>query len=187
MSSLSFVIVSVLNIGIVIATCPAILKRAEWGARPALSTSLLRQEPAPFVLVHHSDTPQCINEVACKTRLHGIQNYHMDQKGWDDIGYNFMIGGDGTIFEGRGWGLTGAHAVKYNSLSIGICLLGNFQETNPSAAQLMALESLIECGVKEEKIHGQYRLMGHRQVSATACPGNKLFRVLSHMPNFVRT
>lgn len=63
-----------------------------------------------------------------------------------DIGYNFLvipskmflsipiafetdrfqIGGDGSIFEGRGWGIHGAHVPKYNSRSIGICLLGNF-------------------------------------------------------------
>lgn len=38
----------------------------------------------------------------------------------------FQIGGNGSIFEGRGWGIFGTHAPRYNSRSIGICLLGNF-------------------------------------------------------------
>jgi N-acetylmuramoyl-L-alanine amidase len=39
--------------------------------------------------------------------------------GWDDIGYNFLVGEDGNIYEGRGWTQTGAHCIGYNSKSIG--------------------------------------------------------------------
>lgn len=50
----------------------------------------------------------------------------MNQKGWKDIGYNFLVGEDGNIYEGRGWGKHGAHSTPYNSKSIGICMIGNF-------------------------------------------------------------
>lgn len=50
----------------------------------------------------------------------------MDTKGWDDIGYNFIIGEDGNIYEGRGWGKKGAHSKPFNSKSIGICIIGNY-------------------------------------------------------------
>lgn len=50
----------------------------------------------------------------------------MDTKQWNDIGYNFLIGGDGNVYEGRGWGKHGAHSSPYNSKSIGICIIGNF-------------------------------------------------------------
>lgn len=51
-----------------------------------------------------------------------LQNYHMDSNGWWDIGYNFLIGGDGNVYEGRGWGVVGAHAgdSSVNSDSIGM-------------------------------------------------------------------
>jgi hypothetical protein len=51
----------------------------------------------------------------------------MDNRGWQDIGYNFLIGGDGNVYEGRGWGIWGAHVPRYNSKSIGICVIGDFQ------------------------------------------------------------
>jgi len=50
----------------------------------------------------------------------------MDDRGWWDIGYNFLIGEDGNAYEGRGWDYVGAHAPGYNTQSIGICILGHF-------------------------------------------------------------
>jgi N-acetylmuramoyl-L-alanine amidase len=43
--------------------------------------------------------------------------------------FSFLIGGDGEIFEGRGWSKVGAHAPNYNDKSIGICLIGSFMGT----------------------------------------------------------
>jgi hypothetical protein len=42
------------------------------------------------------------------------------------ISFRFLIGGDGKIYEGRGWDMSGAHAPNYNSRSVGICLIGDF-------------------------------------------------------------
>lgn len=41
--------------------------------------------------------------------------------------YRFLIGGDGKVYEGRGFNIVGAHAPSYNDKSIGICLLGNWE------------------------------------------------------------
>ena len=43
----------------------------------------------------------------------------MNTNGWDDIGYNFLVGEDGRVYEGRGWYRQGAHALNFNSNSIG--------------------------------------------------------------------
>lgn len=53
----------------------------------------------------------------------------MNTRKWSDIGYNFLVGEDGNVYEGRGWGKTGAHTVGYNSKSVGICFIGNFEST----------------------------------------------------------
>jgi N-acetylmuramoyl-L-alanine amidase len=50
----------------------------------------------------------------------------MNNKRWGDIGYNFVVGEDGNIYEGRGWNVMGAHAPAYNAQSIGICIIGDF-------------------------------------------------------------
>lgn len=51
----------------------------------------------------------------------------MDTKHWNDIGYNFLIGEDGNVYEGRGWDVKGAHSRPYNGKSIGICVIGDFE------------------------------------------------------------
>ncbi|XP_060516218.1 peptidoglycan recognition protein 3-like [Cylas formicarius] len=165
-------------------SCPNINKRAEWGAQPAKSTLKLKINPAPYVVVHHSETPPCTDAGACKNRVKNIQSYHMNTKGWQDIGYNFLIGGDGSIFEGRGWGIHGAHLPSFNQRSIGICLIGSFQNNVPSSIQISALRSLISCGTDLGKIDQNYRLIGHRQGGSTDCPGNKLQEILKTMPHF---
>lgn len=53
-----------------------------------------------------------------------------------DIGYNFLIGGDGRIYEGLGFGIRGEHAPRYNSQSIGIAFIGNFQSKSSHSITL---------------------------------------------------
>ena len=67
--------------------------------------------------------------------------------GWSDIGYNFLVGDDGNVYEGRGWDLQGAHVFGHNSRSIGISFIGNFQQRLPSTAARNATKQLIRCGV----------------------------------------
>lgn len=82
--------------------------------------------PPHYVVIHHSATKSCNNTKACKKLIKSIQNYHMDDHGWADIGYNFLVGGDGKVYEGRGYTTMGAHCVPFNRRSLGICMLGTF-------------------------------------------------------------
>jgi N-acetylmuramoyl-L-alanine amidase len=50
----------------------------------------------------------------------------MNTNRWSDIGYNFVVGEDGNVYEGRGWDNVGAHAPAYNPRGIGICIIGDF-------------------------------------------------------------
>ncbi|KAG5879651.1 hypothetical protein JTB14_014977 [Gonioctena quinquepunctata] len=165
------------------ASCD-IIDRQNWGAVSPKSRQNLGRNPPPFVVVHHSETPACETLEKCKQRIRNIQNYHMNNRGWDDIGYNFLIGGDGNIYEGRGWGIRGSHVPKYNARSIGICLIGNFGNTPPPYAQLEALRNLIACAKDIGKITSDYHLIGHRQGKSTDCPGDALFEELKRMSNW---
>ena len=107
-----------------------------------------------------------------------IHEAHLE-KGWDGIGYHFVIGngngmGDGEIEPTYRWReqMHGAHAGKteYNQHGIGICLVGNFQETHPSSAQLASVKRLVATLKHEYKVPSE-NVIAHKDVKATACPG----------------
>ena len=62
-----------------------------------------------------------------------------------DIRYNFLIGSNGAIFEGRGWERMGEHNPGYNEESFGICMIGYFHKSVVKPAATSALNILIEC------------------------------------------
>lgn len=68
--------------------------------------------------------------------------------GWDDIGYSFLIGGDGRVYVGRGWNGKGAHTRGYNHRALGIAFMGDFTWIAPDEDMLNAARKLIECGIQ---------------------------------------
>ncbi|XP_063910881.1 peptidoglycan-recognition protein SB1-like [Zophobas morio] len=167
--------------------CPTIISRSDWGARAPRQRTNLREVPPPYVVVHHTEDPVvCTTKDACKRKVKNIQNYHMDdpKHRWDDIGYNFLIGGDGNVYEGRGWGRFGSHARRFNGKSIGIALIGAFTNTTPSQTQLNALKDLLACGTEKNYIRSNYHMIGHRQEKDTSCPGDRLYNEISTWPHF---
>ncbi|XP_026319366.1 peptidoglycan-recognition protein SC2-like [Hyposmocoma kahamanoa] len=161
----------------------AIITRAQWGARAPNSRTTLAT-PVPEVIIHHTVTGACTTQDSCASQMRSMQNQHMNSNGWADIGYNFCVGGNGQVFEGRGWTTQGAHAPAVNNRSIGICLIGTFTSVNPPAAQLSATQNLISMGMSNGRIQRAHWLRGHRQVTATACPGDALFNTIRSWPNF---
>ncbi|XP_071507725.1 peptidoglycan-recognition protein SC2-like [Diadema antillarum] len=158
-------------------SCPRIVTRSEWGARSPTSYTWLSL-PTPYAIVHHTDGASCYTESACKSQVKGIQNYHMDSNGWWDIGYNFLIGGDGNVYEGRGWYYKGSHASSYNGYALGISMIGDFDSTAPSSLMMETLYQFLDCAVSKEMLTPGYTLFGHRQAVSTTCPGNSLYYIL---------
>ncbi|XP_056633665.1 peptidoglycan recognition protein-like [Diorhabda sublineata] len=164
--------------------CPPLYTRQDWNASMPREIKSLRVNPPPYIAVHHSATQSCLTVSACKKLVKSIQNYHMIDNDWEDIGYNFLIGGDGNIYEGRGWGIHGAHLIPYNARSIGICLLGNFTDEEPPNIQIQALKQLIRCAENTKKVTNDYHLIGHSQGSATLCPGKFVLNIIKGWPHF---
>uniref|UniRef100_A0A0K8UW38 Peptidoglycan-recognition protein SC2 n=1 Tax=Bactrocera latifrons TaxID=174628 RepID=A0A0K8UW38_BACLA len=102
-----------------------IISRATWGGRSPTSRTTLASRLS-YVIIHHTAGTYCSTQTACSQQMRNMQSYHMDSLGWADIGYNFLIGGDGQVYEGRGWSTVGAHATNWNSKSIGISFMGNY-------------------------------------------------------------
>jgi hypothetical protein len=159
------------------APTPDIVTRAEWGADESLkSTSggCRRTFYKPQQMFVHHTAGSNFDEDPYAT-MRAIYWYHTVRQGWCDLGYNFVIAHDGTIFEGR-WArsyanfelhdgesrdgriVTGAHVSGYNSGSIGISLMGNFSqvklpaEARRSLAELLAWEA-DRHNLKPQKTH----------------------------------
>lgn len=104
-----------------------------------------------------------------------VEAYHVNTNGWIAIGYNYWIGFDGTIYEGRGLNL-GAHITGHNADTIGIGFQGNFQSGTDVPLSVMT-DTHFNLGVEliaylRGNIPTIKKVGGHKDFAATACPGN---------------
>jgi len=130
------------------------------------------------IVVHHSGTKN--GNAAIFDRWHREGNY------WEGVGYDFVIGNgtdsdDGQVEVTFRWReqRTGAHCKTPNNWAnekaVGICLVGNFNHTVPTARQMQSLLKLISFlqrryGIAQSRIYGHNTTPGAR---ATACPGKQ--------------
>ena len=184
-----------------IAGTPSIIPRAGWNA----NERIVRARPKAtghlrLALVHHTAglAPSTPEESAAI--ILGIQEYHVNANGWNDIGYNFLVDGFGQIFEGRAGGVEqnvlGAHARGFNAGSVGIALLGHYQLADITAEARAALVNLLTWRLDIAHLdpqtlpsivsggNGRYpklvpvtlrAVSGHRDTGLTICPGNHLY------------
>ena len=136
-----------------------------------------------FVVHHTAESTTAARRHSDTERMRTIYQYHALSRGWGDVGYNFLVGPNGTIFEGRAGGdyAVGAHAYCNNVGSIGVSLMGNFQTGKPTDEQLTALRWLLVYLADKYDVdpnertthHGKLipSIVGHRDVGQTACPG----------------
>jgi hypothetical protein len=128
------------------------------------------------IVLHHSATSGGSVE-----SIDAVHRRQTDAAGkpWLGIGYHFVVGNgrsmaDGEIQPTFRWQqqLTGAHAGKRdeNERGIGICLIGNFDETHPTARQLEAVQNLVKTLSARYAIPRQ-RVLRHQDVGSTRCPG----------------
>ena len=145
-----------------------IVSRAEWGAVPARSTTSLNPARVHLFVLHHTT-----GSYRGQKTVQQIQAFHQGpERRWADIGYNFLVAPDGMVYEGRGWGFSGAHARGKNSESIGVAFIGDGSKPMPVAAQKSVLWLLSEA----ERRFGQLSTVGHRDVGSTTCPGDAVYR-----------
>jgi len=161
-----------------------IVNRRTWLAQPPVKPSNNLTHPVPYVVILHTATENCNTQAACVYIVRHAQTYHIESNGWNDIGYSFLVGGDGNVYEGRGWDTEGAFARGYNRRAIGIGFIGTFTPEPPPPKQLQAGQQLIDLGVKLGKISPEYKLLAHRQVSSTESPGLAFFKLLMTWPHW---
>lgn len=183
---------------------PPIVSRLEWGSPDG---DRMRGTPVytrvTHLIVHHTADGPFSNPAAW---VRAIWNFHVFTNRWDDIGYNYLIAPDGTIFEGRAGGdnVVGAHFSCQNAGTLGVALLGDYTRVPPPPAALDALARLLAwraaalgLNVLESAVHAGTRLnlpiiSSHRDgnpspqaCTRTECPGNRLYPLLPWLRNEV--
>lgn len=113
-----------------------------------------------------------------------IQSFHMGSLDFTDIAYNFLVGGDGQVYVGRGWHAQGQHVTGYGSVSLSIAFIGTFTNVAPEDQQVRAAKRLMDEGVRLHKLHPDYHIYAHRQLRPTESPGQKLFELMRHWPRW---
>ena len=120
-----------------------------------------------YLVVHCSATKPSMD-----IGLREIKRWHVDDNGWRDVGYHYIIRRNGEVELGRSNRDTGAHAAGYNHKSISLCMVGgmaedNSAENNFTAQQWTALLDLV----KQIKVdYPEANVIGHNEISEKQCP-----------------
>jgi uncharacterized protein with LGFP repeats len=177
---------------------PRVISRSEWGARDQVCTPDVASKLVGAV-VHHTAGSNDYSTVAeAEQQIRNDQSYHINQLGWCDIGYNFIVDKWGNIYEGRANSLTqpviGVHAGGFNTGTVGISMLGDYSTLTPPPATVDAVAQIAAWrlgayGVDPQGTISYYTYGGqnskipantsitlptifaHRDVAYTACPG----------------
>jgi hypothetical protein len=162
---------------------PEVIRRADWGALPPDHTAEQEfgfagaENPTGWyvyegdlatiyttAVIHHS-----FPLLRDSGTMRALQDIHRNTRRWADIGYHFGIDGAGRVYEGRDIRVRGASVAGYNTGTLGIVLMGNFEVESPSRAQLVALQRLLYWLKQTYRLT---HLAGHYEFNpTTACPG----------------
>ena len=120
---------------------PEIVTRVEWGCPECIA--IPEYTEVTHLIIHH--TAMTREDAHWKELLREIWELHVTTRGWNDIGYNFLIDPDGVIYEGRAGGddVRGAHFICANENTMGVSLIGDFEVEGPSEAAVASLVALL--------------------------------------------
>lgn len=176
-----------------------------------LTWPINRAKQIDQIVIHHTAENTAQSSMDDITVLRSIYAYHARTRGWGDIGYNFIIGRDGTVYEGRSGGLyvQWAHAYMNNLGTVGVSLIGNFDVNSVPQIQYDSLKNFLvflskkyginvledttgfrecakgspsTCLIDERPVK---RLHAHRDVGYTSCPGANLYAMMDDLRSSV--
>ena len=165
-------------------TIAPVLSRFDWGASPRKGQAV-SQEPC-WITIHHTGGPAAEGLESTKNAVRGFQRYHMygradeGKKPFEDIGYHYLIGSAGIIALGRPENKVGAHVKDKNPGRVGIALIGNYDEEEPTPEQI---KSLVRLGAYLAIKYGMNPgaegfIEPHKHFQNTDCPGKNIMAIL---------
>lgn len=136
------------------------------------------------VIVHHSWRPHVTASASVEDErrtMRGMQDYHVDEHGWDDIGYQFAVFQSGRAYVGRGWGRSGAHTEGRNFGSVAFCFVIDGDKHVPTEAAWRSARALIGEGIELGHLAANYRVSGHTDYAAKSCPGTRTYPLIGRL------
>lgn len=154
-----------------------IVTAEQWGGTPAVD-SLARKHSIVYITLHHAGVPFPEGKDIIQY-MRNLQNWSRSEKKWIDLPYHYVIGLDGTVYQGRDLRYAGDTNTEYDPAGHALIeVVGNFEEAVPNEKQLdavvktMAMLS-IRYNVPVDSIRA------HRDYSAkTVCPGKNLYEYM---------
>ena len=187
---------------------PPVVSRSQWGSEDGQGSRVPpAYYPTSHMVVHHTVDPNYLtgNEGWWGDRVRAIWSFHTYSRGWGDIGYNYLVAPDGTIFEGRAGGdnAVGFHDTG-NYGSMGVAMIGTYASSQPSPTAQDSVVELLAWKAAQRGIDplgasyyygcdiSRYcsnsgattpNISGHRNVANnpsgyTSCPGDSLYDIL---------
>jgi hypothetical protein len=160
-----------------------LITAAQWGSvsPPEAAYRSRRHQAITGLTVHHQgETWQAGADVAAYLRR--LQQWSRRERAWVDVPYHYIVAPDGAVYAGRDPQWAGDSNTDYNTLGeLQVMLLGNFEEQQPSPAQLQATARLLG---QLLALHGLApdRIRAHRHhTTQTVCPGEQLMLVFEDL------
>ncbi|MDO5699369.1 MAG: N-acetylmuramoyl-L-alanine amidase [Dermatophilus congolensis] len=174
------------------ADFPPIRSRGMWKANEKITKKTEEMEDPIGFTIHHTAGTNAYTQSQVPRILRGIQQFHVRDRGWSDIGYNYLVDKWGGIWEGRKGSFDGtprgAHTARMNDQLVGISLIGDYQKVRPSAAAVERIAKIVAwksrvidvdpTGTMELNDRERPVVVGHRDVNPTTCPGRYLYAKL---------
>ena len=149
-----------------------VVPRSKWAKLP-IKGNIDAMGRVNKITVHHTSEASALKTMTDLEFIRAVEQYHRDNKKWACIAYHYVIGRDGTVYEGRPVRFQGAHAHSHNPNNLGIAMMGDFDKVLPNPKQLQSLDRLL--GALRAKYNLPPRMVyGHRHLCQTECPGTAL-------------
>ena len=174
----------------------SVVTRAGWGADESLRSGRVAHATPRALVVHHTVTTNDYSQSEAASYIRAVYGYHTRSRGWSDLGYNLIVDRFGTVYEGRygdfARGVVGAHTSGFNTGTLGISLLGNYDVVDTPKAVVATLTRAAAWGSETWSFDPRgrvtltsqgsprfragtrvtvSRMPGHRDLGTTACPG----------------
>ena len=174
-----------------------VVSRREWGADESLRKRPTYQSRVDAVVVHHTVNANDYSAEEVPAILRAIYAFHVRGRGWDDIAYNLLVDRFGRVYEGRAGGfrsraIKGSHTGGFNERTLGVAMIGDLERAAPDAPMVEGVARVAAWAADRwsfdprgdvrlvSKGSTRYpsgravtlpRVLGHRDLSTTACPG----------------